>query len=143
MPRSDFYILATDDPQVRRRFLCRVLEKVYGLGHRVYIRAADEASAHQIDQLLWAFRADAFLPHSLIAEQLESPIEIGYGDSLPQHRDVFINLELEIAEAALEFTRIIEIVVQQEEVLAATRANYRRYQQQGYELHMNDMRRKN
>ena len=56
---------------------------------------------------------------------------------------MFINLELEIAEAALEFTRIIEIVVQQEEVLAATRANYRRYQQQGYELHMNDMRRKN
>ncbi len=142
MPRSDFYILPTDDPQARRRFLCKVLEKVYTLGHRVYIRAGDETSARQLDELLWEFRTDAFLPHSLIAEQLNSAIEIGYGDSLPEHRDVYVNLELEVADVALGFERIIEVVVQQQDILDATRANYRRYKQQGYEIRMNDMRRK-
>lgn len=140
MPRSDFYILATDDLQARRHFLCKVLEKVYRMGHRVYIRTSDEASAKQLDESLWEFRADAFLPHSLIAEQLDSTIEIGYGDTLPQHRDVFVNLELDVAEIALQFERIIEVVVQNQQILDATRANYRRYQQQGYEIRMNDMR---
>ncbi|MFT5721381.1 MAG: DNA polymerase-3 subunit chi [Motiliproteus sp.] len=141
MSRSDFYILATDDPQTRRHFLCKVLEKVYGLGHRIYIRASDETSARQLDEWLWEFRSNAFLPHSLIAEQLDSPIEIGYGDSLPEHRDVFINLELEVTDAALTFDRIIELVIQQPDILAATRANYRRYKLQGYDIRMNDMRR--
>ncbi|MFT6914651.1 MAG: DNA polymerase-3 subunit chi [Motiliproteus sp.] len=140
MSRSDFYILAADDPQARRHFLCKILEKVYGLGHRIYVRTGDEASARQLDEWLWEFRGDAFLPHSLIAEQLDDVIEIGYGDSLPGHRDVFINLELEVTDAALSFDRIIEVVIQQPEILAATRANYRRYKLQGYDIRMNDMR---
>ncbi len=140
MPRSDFYVLATDNPQARRHFLCKVLEKVHRLGHRIYIRTSDETSARQLDELLWEFRAEAFLPHSLIAEQLDSAIEIGYGDSLPQHRDVFVNLELDVADTALQFARIIEVVVQDQRILDATRSNYRRYQQQGYEIRMNDMR---
>jgi DNA polymerase-3 subunit chi len=142
MPRSDFYILPTDDPDARPRFLCKVLEKVQGLGHRIYIRAANENEAKQLDQLLWDYRPSAFLPHSLLAEQLGSPIEIGYGDSLPEHRDVYVNMALEADPLSLEFERIIEVVVQQEEILAATRNNYRDYQQRGYEIRMNDMRRK-
>lgn len=142
MSRSDFYILPSDDSGTRRRFLCKVLEKVYGLGHRIYIRATDEAAARQLDELLWEYRSDAFLPHSLIAEGLDSPIEIGYGDSLPQHREVYVNMALEASELSLSFERIIEVVVQQDDILEATRANYRTYQQRGYQIHMNDMRRK-
>ena len=142
MPRSDFYVLPTDEIEARRHFLCKVLEKVHGLGHRIYIRTPDEASARQLDQLLWDYRPDAFLPHSLIAEGLDSAVEIGYGDSRPEHREVFVNLELETDPLALEFERVIEVVVQQPEVLDATRSNYRIYQQNGFEIHMNDMRRK-
>lgn len=141
MPRCDFYILAADDPQTRRHFLCKILEKVHGLGHRIYIRTGNETSARQLDEWLWEFRADAFLPHSLIAEQLDSAIEIGHGDSLPKHRDVFINLDLEVPDTALTFDRIIEVVIQQPDILEATRANYRHYKQRGYEVRMNDMRR--
>jgi DNA polymerase-3 subunit chi len=142
MPRSDFYILPTDDPDARRRFLCKVLEKVHGLGLPIYIRADSETAARQLDELLWSYRPDAFLPHSLIAEQLDSPIEIGYGDSLPRHRKVYVNMALEAQPSALDFERIIEVVVQQDDILEATRANYRHYKQRGYEIHMNDMRRK-
>ncbi|WP_421862098.1 DNA polymerase III subunit chi [Motiliproteus sp.] len=140
--RSDFYVLPTEDPDARRRFLCKVLEKVVALGHRIYIRTDDETQARQLDEWLWDYQPEAFLPHSLLAAGLNSPIEIGYGDSKPDHREVFVNLALEIDELALEFNRTIEIVVQQTEILEATRANYRRYQGQGYEIHMNDMRRK-
>ncbi|MEH6648548.1 MAG: DNA polymerase III subunit chi [Motiliproteus sp.] len=144
MPRSDFYILPSNDSDSRRRFLCKVLEKVHGLGHQIYIRTADEAAARQLDELLWEYCSEAFLPHNLIAEKLEmpSPIEIGYGDSLPQHREVYVNMALEASDLSLSFERIIEVVIQQDEILEATRNNYRQYQQRGYEIHMNDMRRK-
>lgn len=140
MPRADFYVLPSTEPQARNRFLLKLLEKVVGLGRALYIRTETEAEALHLDKLLWEYRADAFLPHSLVAEGLHSPIEIGYGDALPAHRDVFLNLCLELPEEALQFERITEIVIQQPDVLEASRANYRRCQQAGFKINMNDMR---
>ncbi len=143
MARSDFYILPGDDGEARQRFLLRLLEKLSTLGRRIYLRAESEQQAGALDKLLWDYRPEAFLPHSLAVEKLPSPIEIGYGDTLPDHRDVYLNFALEVPAIALEFDRTIEIVVQQAAILDATRANYRRYRDAGYDIHMNDMRRKN
>ncbi|WP_210396907.1 DNA polymerase III subunit chi [Motiliproteus sediminis] len=140
MPRADFYVLPAPEPEARSRFLVKLLEKILGLGRQLYIRVPNEAEMRQLDKLLWEYRADAFLPHSPLAEGLHSPIEIGYGDARPAHRDVFLNLCLELPDVALEFDRITEIVIQQPEVLDACRANYRRCQQADFEIHMNDMR---
>ncbi len=143
MPRSDFYVLPSADTRAREHFLFRLLEKIIALGHRIYIRTESEAAAAALDSQLWEYSADGFIPHSLVVEDLGSPVEIGYGDALPRHREICLNFALDIPDIALEFERTIEIVVQQPEILAATRRNYRRYQQSGYEIHMNDMRRKN
>lgn len=139
-PRSDFYVLPSADADSRERFLYKLLERIRPLGHQIYIRVESEAHARALDHSLWDYRPEAFMPHALVAAKEQVNIEIGYGDALPDHQDVYINLALEIPDQALGFNRTIEIVVQQEDVLAATRANYRRYQQSGYEIHMNDMR---
>ncbi len=139
-PRSDFYVLPSADVASRERFLYKLLERISPLGRRIYIRTDSEASARALDRSLWDYRPEAFLPHALVAAKEPVNIEIGYGDALPEHTDVYINLALEVPEQALRFNRTIEIVVQQDDILTATRANYRRYQQSGYEIHMNDMR---
>ncbi len=143
MNRCDFYVLPSTAPEKREHFLYKLLEKVTALGHRVYIRAASEQQASILDNKLWDYSEQGFIPHSLIAEGLNSPVEIGYGDSLPEHRDVFLNFDLEIPEHALAFDRILEIVVQTPEILAATRENYKLYKNADYDIHMNDMRPKN
>ncbi|MCW9051916.1 MAG: DNA polymerase III subunit chi [Motiliproteus sp.] len=140
MKRSDFYVLPSVETSQREQFLYKVVEKVLGLGHRIYIRAATELQAKELDGRLWDYAEHAFIPHSLLAEKISSPVEIGYGDSLPDHQDVYLNFALEVPESALGFDRTIEIVVQTDDVLTATRDNYRRYKEAGFEIHMNDMR---
>lgn len=140
MPRSDFYVLPSPELDKREQFLYKLLEKVTALGHQVYIRTASEQHAATLDNRLWDYSPHGFIPHSLTAENLASPVEIGYGDSMPKHRDVYLNLDLAIPDAALKFDRVIEIVVQTPDILAATRDNYRRYKTAGYDIHMNDMR---
>lgn len=140
MSRADYYILAEADRDSREQFLCRLCEKVLALGKRIYIHVSDETEVERLDAHLWSFRADAFIPHVILGKTPSAPIEIGCGEQRPDHQEVFINLALQLPEDAFAFERIVEIVVQDAEVLGATRLNYQRCRDQGIELHRNDMR---
>ncbi len=138
--KADFYILPSSDPDARGRFLCRLAEKIGALGHKIYIQTPDESVANRIDQLLWEYRPEAFIPHTIIGGKVHANIEIGWAEQRPEHTDVFVNLSLDIPEDALQFDRILEIVVQTEDVLTATRKNYKLYQSNGIQIDMHDMR---
>lgn len=140
--KADFYVLPSSDPDSRGRFLCRLVEKIRALGHEIFVHTANQSEAQRIDQLLWEFRPESFIPHHLIDETPAAPIQIGWGQQRPQHKDVFINLDLDIPEDALQFGRILEIVVQSEDILTSTRANYKRYQESKIPIDMHDMRKK-
>ncbi|MDF2181884.1 DNA polymerase III subunit chi [Neptuniibacter sp. CAU 1671] len=138
--KADFYLLPNDDPEDRGRFLCRLLEKVCAMGHQAYIYTEDARAAQQLDQLLWEFKPEAFIPHGLSGEAHHSAVEIGWDTQRPQHRDLFINLALEAPEDITQFERILEIVVQSPPVLEATRQNFRRYKELGIPAEMHDLR---
>lgn len=140
--KADFYVLPSSDPDARGRFLCRLVDKILGLGHQIFIQTANEAEAKRIDQQLWEFQPESFIPHSLTNEDLPAKVKIGWDDQRPEHKDVFVNLNLHIPEDALQFERILEIVVQSEEVLASTRNNYKSYQANGISIDMHDMRKR-
>ena len=140
MSRADYYILPDTEPESRAAFLCRLCEKILGLGMRVFISTEHETAARQLDQQLWTARPQSFVPHVLLGGLPASAIEIGQGEQLPNHREVFINLSGGLPETAFEFERIVEIVIQTPEVLAATRENYARCRDHGLELHRTDMR---
>ena len=140
MSRADYYILPDTEPESRAAFLCRLCEKILGLGMRVFISTEHETAARQLDQQLWTARPQSFVPHVLLGGLPASPIEIGQGEQLPNHREVFINLSGRLPDTAFEFERIVEIVIQAPEVLAATRENYARCRDHGLELHRTDMR---
>ncbi|MET3999985.1 DNA polymerase III subunit chi [Marinobacterium sp. MBR-109] len=140
MSRADYYILPDTEPESRAAFLCRLCEKILGLGMRVFISTEHEAAARQLDQQLWTARPQSFVPHTLLNGQPDSPIEIGWGEQLPDHREVFVNLSNRLPDTAFEFERIVEVVIQTPDVLAATRDNYARCRDRGLELHRTDMR---
>jgi DNA polymerase-3 subunit chi len=140
--RADYYILPDSEPGSRAAFLCRLCEKILGLGMAVFISTADEMAARQLDQQLWSARAQSFLPHGLLGGEPAAPIEIGWGEQLPDHREVFVNLSARLPEAAFQFERIVEVVIQTPQVLAATRENYARCRERGVELHRTDLRRR-
>ena len=51
MTQVDFYILPATEPEAQLNFVCRLTEKVLRKGHQIYIQAADEAQAKEIDRL--------------------------------------------------------------------------------------------
>ena len=140
MSQADFYVLPDAEPEKRTAFLCRLADKVLGQGLNIYIHVTGEIEAERLDQLLWDYRADAFIPHGLLNSKPDAPVQIGWGDQLPQHRDVYINLALEASTETLKFDRILEIVIQQPDILAATRKNFALYKNSGRTPKMHDMR---
>ena len=141
MTEADFYVLPASDPEARALFLCRLCERVLGVGKPMHIHCSSEEEAAHLDQLLWEHKPEAFLPHAMIGADTPAPITLGWEDQRPEHQQVFVNMALNLPEDALKYARILEIVVQEPNVLKATRQNYRLYQERSIPVRMNDMRR--
>ena len=135
MPEVDFYVLPSSDPDSRLAFACRLTEKVWRLGHRIYLHCADQAQLAAMDERLWRFKAEAFVPHGPVAEDPTGVIALGHGQQAPQHhRDVLINLDLVVPGFVEQFARVVELVAQQPHILQASRKNFRYYRDLGYPL---------
>ena len=63
MTKIDFYQIESDEAPLL--FSCRLVAKIYRLGHQVHIHTENEAQAKEIDALLWHFRPESFIPHTL------------------------------------------------------------------------------
>lgn len=136
MPTIDFYILAEASESSRLAFTCRLLEKAYHNNHRVYVHTDHEALAQQIDELLWTYRDDSFIPHHLYGEGPDPapPIQIGFGVTPEKHHDILINLSNNVPEFYKQFNRIIEIVSHDPAVQTASREHYKQYRGYGYDI---------
>jgi DNA polymerase-3 subunit chi len=136
MTNIDFYILQNKELAARSQFLCRLCKKARGQGHQIYIHCDDEQQAKQLDELLWTFEENSFLPHKAVADITgASPIEIGFGNiSAEHHGDLLINFSSSRADFFAQFDRLAEIVVQEEKLLQASRTNYRFYKQRNYPI---------
>lgn len=141
-PLADFYVLPAADPAARPSFLCRLAEKVVPTGHKLHIHCNTQQDAEQLDSLLWSFKAESFIPHHLIGSSMETPVQIGWQVEQIDDNRVFVNLTEQLPTQALSAERVVEIVVQTDDVLKSTRANYKHYKDNGYKIRMNDMRRK-
>lgn len=135
MTRVSFYILKGNKEHDRQVFACRLAEKAYYQGHQIYIHTEDAEQAQQINQTLWSFRADSFVPHQLVDDQDNScPIVIGHDTSPPRLMDLLINLGSKQPPFFSQFERVAEFVNDDENNKLIGRERYRFYQQRGYEL---------
>jgi len=133
MPQVDFFVLAGDDPSARRLYTCRLAEKAWKAGHKVFIRASDTTEAALLDELLWTFRQGSFVPHALAGNQGDDPLVpvlIGVSQAPEGFHDFLINLAADIPPDWRHFQRIAEIVDADPGVRQAGRDKYRSYQSQ-------------
>jgi len=137
MPKIDFYILSTDNEQNHLFFVCRLIEKAYKNQHRIYIHVKDHATAYELDELLWTYREECFLPHHLYGEgpNPAPPIQIGCDIIKPdKHHDILINLHTAIPAFFTQFARVFEVINNNPEYQTAARERYRQYRAQGYDI---------
>ncbi|MHC5348972.1 DNA polymerase III subunit chi [Pseudomonas sp. A46] len=131
--RIEFYVLSSANPADRLRAACQLAAKGWRHGLPVLMRCADAAQRDELDQLLWRFRAESFIPHGLIEDDPDGPVVLALDEAPTVQQGLLINLASSLSPHIEHFSRIIEIVNQEPALLAACRENFRTYRQRGYD----------
>ena len=134
MTQVDFYILEESAARSRVLFACRLAEKAFSLGHRVFVHVPDGGAARELDDLMWTFRDKSFLPHCLAGDDAETPVHIGAGVEPAQGFHLLINLGVEVPAFVGRFERVAEVVDGDAARKAEGRERFRFYKDRGYPL---------
>lgn len=133
MTKVDFYILQSGS---REHTACKLIEKAFSLGHRIYVHAGSEDQLKKIDNLLWTFRAGSFIPHQRYQSDSSenSPVQIGAHDAPNIDSDVLINLADDVPLFFSRFERVAELVGPDEQAKTLGRQHFQFYRDRGYSL---------
>ena len=138
-----FYVLAADAPlSARLTTACRLADKAWQQNRKVLLQAGSRTEAEALDELLWSFRAESFIPHHLVGEgpTPPPPVRIGW-EALPaDSRDILINLGADIPAGVERFQRVIEIVAGTDAEREQARAHWKTYRQQGYAVQAHELK---
>ena len=109
MTRIDFYQL---NPARHRydQVVCQLCQKAYDSQQLTLLLTRDPQQSQHLDQKLWTFRDDSFLPHdSEEVEGLVSPILIHDNPDPGSDRQLLINLSPSVPIYFAQFERVIEL----------------------------------
>lgn len=134
MTRITFYVLPQHTVTDRHNFACRITEKAVSQGNNVMIATGDPAETDALDELLWTFRAEAFVPHRPAGSDCKAPVVISHHEDDAAQHDLLINLRSDIPSSFSRFNRLVEIVIQDETNKRYTRQHFTFYKERGYEI---------
>jgi DNA polymerase-3 subunit chi len=132
--RVDFYIVEGDDD--RLGIACRLAQKAYDAGQKVHVHTGDAAQTQRLDDLLWTFRQQSFVPHARAGtpEADGSPVVIDHGDAPDAPYQLLFNLAADVPPFFSRFERVIEVIGRDPDEVRQGRARYRFYRERGYPL---------
>lgn len=142
MTQVDFYILPGDSAQSRVQFACRLADKAYRLGHKVFIHTESEEQTRRLDELLWTFKQNSFVPHCVYQDAGEAPppVLLAHDVEPDASAQVLINLAAEVPLFFSRFERVAELVDQQANVRTQGRKRYSFYRERGYPLRTHEIK---
>jgi DNA polymerase III subunit chi len=141
MTKVDFYLLGANGDS-RERIACRLAEKAWRLGNRVYLMAPDKPTALELDELLWTFSQGSFVPHGLCTTDSDAqahPVLIGNTEPPDALHDVLISLAPDVPTWFGRFARVAEVIGTDEEEKARGRERFRYYRERGYPLETHNL----
>lgn len=144
MTQIDFYVLPDTTLEARLDFACRLAETIQRKGYRLHLHAEGEAMARKLDERLWTFRPDAYVPHALLGDDLAENVPVTIGWEAPPSPDLgvqaMLNLSPSIPEWFSRFERVAEIINQHQDVLTAKRECWQTYKKRGYPVKAHQLR---
>ncbi len=150
--RVDFYLAKEEGIHVIPLLACDLIENTYRESlkepklpvPKILVMCSSKLEAEKLDDLLWSFKAEAFIPHQLLSDMTdqdgieEPPIIIGWEESLNDYLfnsgDTLFNLSTKIPAFYRKCTRIIELVENSNTAKEVSRTHYRRYRTDGCDL---------
>lgn len=142
MTQVDFYLLQDDSAQNRVGFACRLADKAYRLGNRVFIHTESAEQTCQLDDLLWTFQQNSFVPHAIYqaAQNNPPPVLLAHNGEPDASNQVLINLAAEVPLFFSRFERVAELVNQNADIRQQGRSRYSFYKDRGYPLRTHEIK---
>ena len=141
MPRADFYLI--DKPRFREQpllLVCELAKRGYAANLSILVLARDAAQAEAIDDLMWSFDPDEYLPHQIAGMDEgddETPILIATPEMDVPARAMLINLR--DAAPTGSFDRVLEVVPADPSARGPLRERWKHYQALGFDVTKHDM----
>ena len=141
MPRADFYLI--DKPRFREQpllLVCELAKRGFAANLPILVLARDAAQAEAIDDLLWSFDPDDYLPHQIAGMDEgddETPILIATPEMDVPARAMLINLR--DAAPTGSFDRVLEVVPADPSARGPLRERWKHYQALGFDVKKHDM----
>ena len=140
MPRADFYLI--DKPRVRDDpllLVCELAKRAFESGQRALILVRSIDQAEQLDEKLWEFDADAFVPHQIAGDDDDAitPVLIVAPETSTPDRPLVINLRDDCAPGLFE--RVLEVVPADEDQRLGSRKRWTTYKAAGFDVAKHDM----
>jgi DNA polymerase III subunit chi len=133
MTRIDFH---SNVPH-KLAYACRLVRKARSADCKIVLLGRDRSELNQLDQLLWTFSEQDFLPHVHASSPLapQTPVILTEDDSIAlPHHHILINLSGNTPGHFARFERMFEIIASDDADKAAGRERYRFYKERGYPL---------
>lgn len=129
------HIEGVTQAQLHLHYACLQAAYFYRQNQRVFIYTQDQQSAHDIDEMLWAFDPDSFVPHNLIGEgpKQGAAVEISW-QTPTNRRAVLINLTSNVPNFANQFSYLIDFVPSEEVQKEQARNRFRTCRQWGFKV---------
>ena len=140
MPRADFYLIAKprfrDDPLL---LVCELARKAFESGQSTLVLVRSFEQAEQLDEKLWDFDENAFVPHQIAGDDDDAitPVLIVPPGGATPDRALVINLRDDCAPGLFE--RVLEVVPAEEDQRTGSRARWKTYLHAGFEVKKYDM----
>lgn len=137
-----FYVLPPEAPlSARATTVCRLTEKALKQKRQVLIVADTKAEAEALDEALWTFKAESFIPHHLVGDgpTPPPPVRVTWQAPPAECRDILVNLGADLAPGFERFNRVIEIVAGTDTEREQAREHWKAYKRQGYNVDAHEL----
>ena len=135
-----FYLLSekttsSDDTSSALYHACLQASYFYRQNQRVFIYCQDQKQAEAVDELLWSFDSDSFVPHNLNGEGPKQGAAVEISTQAPQgRRPVLINLTTTMPNFANQFQFIVDFVPSDEHLKQLARERFKMCRQWGFQV---------
>jgi DNA polymerase-3 subunit chi len=140
MARADFYLIDKprfrDDPLL---LVCELVKKAYAAEQPTLILARSPEQAEALDEKLWDFDENSFIPHQLAGDDDDAitAVVIAPPGVETADRQLVVNLRDECAPGA--YDRVLEVVAADPAERDGSRVRWSEYKRRGFEVNKYEM----
>ncbi len=117
--------------------LPKLLEKVHGAGFKTVIKVGSDDRMAELNEALWDFNKQSFLPHGTMNEKFpdQQPIYLTTGDENPAGAKILVLVDSVESDEIGKYDRCLEMFDgMDQEAVTAARVRWKKYKEAAHDL---------